>query len=260
MRVQGRPDTKAIWRVALLTGLITSTFSTLTTVFNSGRIGRDPGLSWMEVGTIALRDSGVQEVFGLREIAAGIVVHQLADIGWVLVFYAILSRWTLHIRPLPLLAIAPVWAGLTQAMEYYVILPWLQPLRIMQTPYWVGYLVHLASASAYPIFLWLREPLLGVKTGDATFARRWTFGLGALLSAMMVLAAFSDSVHELPWPLATEQGHQYNQSFLRRMTAHHEVGVSMAKLAANKSTKEELRVLGRLMVADQRAEIDHMNR
>jgi uncharacterized protein (DUF305 family) len=47
----------------------------------------------------------------------------------------------------------------------------------------------------------------------------------------------------------------YDHSFMRRMTAHHQIGIQLAQLAAEKAEHEELRVLGRLMVAEQQAEI-----
>ena len=55
-----------------------------------------------------------------------------------------------------------------------------------------------------------------------------------------------------------ERAHQ--QSFLRRMAAHYEIGAELARLAAEKAEQDELRVLGRMMVAEQTAEIEIMRR
>jgi len=67
-------ERKAIWRLAFLTGLITSTFSTLVIALGAPRIGRDVNVSWMEVSTVILRDSGVQLHPGWREILFGILL------------------------------------------------------------------------------------------------------------------------------------------------------------------------------------------
>ena len=64
------PSVGVVWGTAFLTGLLTSTFSTLMIVLGSGRIGRDVPLSWMEVGLVALRGSGARGSPGPRAIAA----------------------------------------------------------------------------------------------------------------------------------------------------------------------------------------------
>lgn len=43
---------------------------------------------------------------------------------------------------------------------------------------------------------------------------------------------------------------------MRRITAHHTLGIWLAELAARKAVQDELRMLGRLMVAEQTTEID----
>jgi hypothetical protein len=135
MSQRPNPSTREIWFIALITGLITSTFSALLIVFGSHRIGRDLSLSFMEVGTVLLRYSGVQMEPSWREVLAGVAVHQRADIFWALVFWGLAARWTWQLHPTQLLAIAPLWAIATSAAEYYATLPWLQPLLIMQCPY-----------------------------------------------------------------------------------------------------------------------------
>ena len=51
------------------------------------------------------------------------------------------------------------WAILTSALEWFILVPlfpfW-QPIFTLQQPYWIGFLVHLSSASMYPLFAWLR--------------------------------------------------------------------------------------------------------
>jgi hypothetical protein len=50
------------------------------------------------------------------------------------------------------------WAILTSALEWFILVPlflfW-QPIFTLQQPYWIGFLVHLSSASMYPLFAWL---------------------------------------------------------------------------------------------------------
>ena len=71
-RALALPSVGAVWGTAFLTGLLTSTFSTLMIVLGSGRIGRDVPLSWMEVGLVALRDGGTRESPGPRDRRRGI--------------------------------------------------------------------------------------------------------------------------------------------------------------------------------------------
>ncbi|MDP9380474.1 MAG: DUF305 domain-containing protein, partial [Chloroflexota bacterium] len=255
----GSPGRAAIWRAAFITGLITSTFSTLVIVLGSGRIGTGVRFRFMEIGTVALRDVAVDFAPRWYAVVAGLIVHQSADIFWALVFFGLLSRWTLCIRPLALLAVAPLWAVLTDAIEYFVFLPWLQPIMNMQSPYWLGLVVHIASASAYPVFLWLRKPLLGIDQ-DTGFGRRWAGLLAGALAVLGVVAALGESGREIPWPFVGEQTRSYDASFMRRMAAHHEVGVEMARLAADRAESEDLRTLGRMMVAEQEMEIGILRR
>jgi uncharacterized protein (DUF305 family) len=252
--ITGGGETKRVWKLALLMGLITSTFSTLVIVLGSPRIGRGVALSWMEVGTVVLGGSGVKLAPGLREIVAGIVVHQSADIFWALVFFGLASRWTLYIRPAILLLLAPLWAVATSLTEYYLVLPWLQPLLRIQSPYWINLVVHMSSAAAYPIFLWLRKPLTGEERGVKA-GRRTAFVLAGVLAVLGALEVLSASGHEFPSHLGGETTRGYDRSFMRRMAAHHEVGVVLARVAAERGTQKNVRVLGRMMVAEQEAEI-----
>jgi hypothetical protein len=50
------------------------------------------------------------------------------------------------------------WAILTSALEWFILVqlfPFWQPIFTLQQPYWIGFLVHLSSASMYPLFAWL---------------------------------------------------------------------------------------------------------
>ncbi len=255
----GSPSRGAIWKAAFITGLITSTFSTLVILLGSGRIGTGVRFRFMEIGTVGLRDVAVDFVPRWYAVVAGVVIHQSADIFWAVVFFGLFSRWTIHIRPAVLLAALPLWAALTDAMEYFVFLPWLQPLMNMQSPYWLGLVVHIASASAYPVFLWLRRPLLGIDQ-DAGFGRHWAGLLVGVLAVLSVIAVLGESGREIPWPFVTEETRAYDASFMRRMAAHHEVGVGMARLAAQRAESEDLRTLGKMMVAEQEMEIDILRR
>ncbi|MDP9351963.1 MAG: DUF305 domain-containing protein [Chloroflexota bacterium] len=253
------PSRAAIWKAAFITGLITSTFSTLVILLGSGRIGTGVRFRFMEIGTVGLRDAAVDFAPRWYAVVAGVIVHQSADIFWAVTFFGLLSRWTLRIRPMTLLAVAPLWAVLTDAIEYFVVLSWLQPIMNMQSPYWLGLVVHLASASAYPVFLWLRRPLLRIDR-DTRFGRRWTGLLAGVLAVLAVVAALGESGREIPWPFVGEETRAYDASFMRRMAAHHEVGVEMARLAAGRAGSEDLRTLGKLMVAEQEMEIGILRR
>jgi len=95
------------------------------------------------------------------------LVHQFADIFWAVVFFGLMARWTRRIRPVHLLIVAPFRVVASSFTEYYLILPWFQPLLRIQVPYSINLSVHLVSAGAYPVFLWLRTRVLG----DGTVAQ-----------------------------------------------------------------------------------------
>lgn len=246
---------KTAFRDGALTGLATSTFSTLMVQLGARRIGRDPNLSWMEVGMVALRGKAVQSKPGARGIIAGILVHQFADLSWATLFSVLGGGRGRGITPATLLALAPPWAAVTEVIEYYVILPWLQPRLTMQTPYWVGLGAHLASASAYPLLPLIRERVFGEDVVGAAFGRRWLAVLGGALGLLTILEVLGRAGHELRWPL-DKQKRAYDRSFMRRITAHHQLGVRLAGMVARQAAQDELRMLGRLMQAEQTAEIE----
>lgn len=248
---------KRAWRAALLTGLISGTFSTIVVTLGAGRIGRSAPLDWMEIATAYFGPAVISEQPTWYAILGGLFVHQSADLFWVLVFFGLLGRWTRTLTPSAVLLLAIPWAVLTSALEYFAVLPWLQPIVPMQVPYWTALTVHLTSGFAYPVFGWLRTPSSFENKQYLTFGRNWMTVLIGLSSVFAILYGLGKFRHELSLPVASN-GRLADQKFLRHMTAHHEVGVSMSKLAAERAPAPEMRILGRLMVAGQQAEINVM--
>lgn len=244
------------WRAAALLGLISSTFSTLVSQFMAARIGRDAVVDWMVVATIPLREGVLQVEPSWPVILAGILFHQWADFSWVIVLFGLLGRWTAHLRPGTILLMALPWALFTSASEWFFLVPLLpfwQPIFTLDQPYWVGLLVHVTSASIYPLFPWLRDWLAGRRPSPhRRFAAAWSSLAAAGLLALGLLAFLGWQGRELPW-----QGENaaYDQGYMRRMTAHHEQGVELALLAADKAQDPDLRALARLMAANQKGEI-----
>ena len=66
-------------------------------------------------------------------------------------------------------------------------------------------------------------------------------GLGAA-------ALFAAQGSELPW---AERDPSIDQAFMRRMSTHHEQGILLASIAAERVSDPHLRGLSRLMVASQ---------
>lgn len=256
MSIAGRRRRNAAWRAASLTGVATSSFSTLVICLAARRIGRPVVLSWMEVATVALRGRAVRARPGPREVFVGIFVHQAADFAWAVTFYGLGTRWTRRLHPAAAAVLSPAWAAATQAVEYYVILPWLQPLLRMQVPYWVGLGAHAASGAAYPIYPWLRARAEGHDVAGAAFARRWVVLLGATLSLLAALEVLGRVGREPRRPGLSAPTREFDCDFMWRMAAHHEAGVRLALLAANRAERADLRLMGRLIAAEQSAEID----
>jgi len=93
-----------------------------------------------------------------------------------LVLFGVLSRWTAGLSPLTLLIIAIPWGFFTSAVEWLFLVPlvpfW-QPIFTLEQAYWLGLLVHLTSASLYPLYPGLRDWISG-QTPSAH--RRFTMG------------------------------------------------------------------------------------
>jgi hypothetical protein len=119
------------WTAGVLQGLLSGTVSTLVITLGAPRIGRARDLDWMQIGTVLLRSDSVRVEPEWWIVAAGILVHQAADLSWAVVFFALGRYWTWNLTAPVLLVFAMPWAAITAAIEYYVILPELQPLVIM---------------------------------------------------------------------------------------------------------------------------------
>ncbi len=248
------------WRLIVVMALLSSVYSTVVIVLASHRIGRDIFVSFMEVGTVLLRDGGMVAHPGVREIAAGIAVHMSADMLWTVLFFRFGARWLGGLRPARMLALAPLWAVATEALEYHVLLPWLQPVLIVQTPFWVGLGIHLASVATYGV-------VFAANAGDGPAAarhdrigRRVAGALAVVLIALGVAEILCAARREPAWPHAAERAAGFDGAFMRRMAAHHAAGVTLAALAAERASGEDLRALGRLMVAEQEGEIASFER
>jgi uncharacterized protein (DUF305 family) len=244
------------FRAAALLGLISSTFSTISTTLAAARIGQDPVTDWMVVAAIPFRDPMLQAQPSAWVIAAGIAFHQWADFSWAIVFFGVFGRWTARLTPLSILLIGLTWAVATSAIEWAFFVPafpfW-QPIFTLRQPYWVGFIVHATSASMYPLFPFLRDCLA---SSHSEHNRRFTYGWSvAALAGLTVLGtlAFAGSRgHEVGW-LGREPA--YDQSYMRRMAAHHRQGVEIAEIGAAKAGAPHLRALARMMIAGQNGEI-----
>src|SRR4051794_25286234 len=148
------------WRAAFALGLISSTFSTVVSQLSAARVGRDAAVDWMVVATIPGTDRMLSSDPTASSIMVGILFHQWADFSWALFFFGVLGRWTAQLSPVSLMLLALPWAMMTSALEWFVLVPlfpfW-QPIFTLQQPYWVGFLVHLSSASIYPMYAWMNH-------------------------------------------------------------------------------------------------------
>jgi uncharacterized protein (DUF305 family) len=126
--------------------------------------------------------------------------------------------------------------------------------RTLTQAYWIGLLVHLTSASLYPLFPWLRDRLAGRMPlqQHRRFARVWGGLAVAGLVALGMLALLGRQGREPPHIGGNVA---FDQGYMRRMAAHHAQGVELALLAAERAEDAHLRALARLMAAEQRGEI-----
>jgi uncharacterized protein (DUF305 family) len=209
----------------------------------------------MVVAAIPFRDQMLQTEPSGWVIAAGIAFHQWADFSWALVFFGLLGRWTARLAPGPVLLLALPWAALTSALEWAFLVPafpfW-QPIFTLRQAYWVGFIVHAASASIYPLFPRLRDWLAEAQ-GEHTqrFAYGWTVAALAGLLVLGALASLGSQGREVAW---LGRDGAYDQSYMRRMAAHHHQGVEIAEIGADKADDPHLRALARMMVAGQKGE------
>jgi uncharacterized protein (DUF305 family) len=260
---------RAIWRAALLTGFFSGTFSTLIITLGAPRIGRSPALDWMEIGTVLLGADSIVPDPAWTNIASGLVVHQSADLFWALVFFGLGARWTARRSPAALLIIGVPWAVSTSVVEYYGILPWLQPLVPMQVPYWTALGVHLTSSFAYPAFPWIHGQVLQTKREYFATGRGAALVLAAAAGIALVIEILVQAGWEPRLPLfggsalRRAQGNpslsrdgEFDRRFMQHMTVHHEIGVRLAELSVANAARVDLQELSRLMIANQKAEIE----
>jgi uncharacterized protein (DUF305 family) len=244
------------WRAAALLGLVSSTFSTLVSQFLATRIGRDAVIDWMVVSTIPFRDGMLQFEPSWPVIIAGILFHQWADFTWAVVFFGLFGRWTARLSPRTILLVALPWALFTSASEWFLLVPLIpfwQPVFTLNQPYWIGFLVHAASASMYPLFPWLRDWLGNrLPSRHRRFTAAWSGLAAAGLLVLGTVAFLGWQNRELPW---IGDDPAFDQSYMRRMAAHHAQGVALAQLAIEKAQDPYLKNLAHLMGADQKGEI-----
>jgi uncharacterized protein (DUF305 family) len=242
------------WIAAALLGLVSSTYSTLISQLAAARFGRDAAVDWMVVATIPGRDAFLQAHPSFSAVAVGIPFHQWADFSWALFFFAVLGRWTSGLPPMALAAIVVPWAFLTSALEWLLlvpIFPFAQPIFTLQQPYWIGFLVHLASALVYPVFPVFRTWVTGRRSSSTGVVKVWSAGLATSLLLCALLALAGVTGHELRWMGQDKDG---DRTFIRHMATHHEQGIELARIAVARARDPHLRALARLMTANQTRE------
>jgi uncharacterized protein (DUF305 family) len=251
-------DQSVNWRAAAVLGLITSTFSAVIASLTAARIGRDAVVDWMVVASIPLRDPVLQAEPSGTAIVAGILFHQWADFSWAMVFFGLLGRWTARWSPLTILVVGVPWALFTSSLEWLFlvpVVPFWQPVFTLEQPYWIGYVVHLTSSSLYPLFPWLRDRIAGREPSPHRRFAMWWGSLAAAGTLVVGILAFLGSQgRELPY-IGDDRGVAYDQSYMRRMTAHHAQGIAVARLATAQAEDQHLNALARLMIAAQEGEI-----
>ncbi|HEX2554096.1 MAG TPA: DUF305 domain-containing protein [Microvirga sp.] len=245
-------ETKRNWIAAVILGLITSTFSTILVTFGAARVGRDAATDWMVVASIPFQDIILEADPSWKSITLGILFHQWADFSWEVFFFGVLGRWTARLNPRTLLAVAPFWAIFTSAMEWFVIVPHWQPIFVLEQTYWIGLAVHLASASLYPLFPYIRDRVAGTPSRHRRFAATWSGLAAAGALAFGILAFLGSQNREFPPHMGDAA---FDRSFLRRMGAHHEQGIRLAEIGMERAQDEHLKRLARLMVASQRGDV-----
>ncbi len=241
---------RRIRRVAAAMAAISSSFSTIFIWAGARQIGRDPSVDFMQVGMVPLRRRALSEQPRPAGVLAGAASHQFADVLWAWIFF----RYLLPRRQRPawqVLAASQIpWALASSAAEYYVFLPWVQPWLRMQVPYWVASGVHVSSSLAYGLWPWVAG---SDQPGDRRFARGTAVAMTALVAGSAALTLLSRRGRSPRWPGVDRDGPEAR--FLHRMYGHHEAGLELSQLAAERAESGGLRALGRLMTAQHRAEL-----
>ncbi|MHB1416127.1 MAG: DUF305 domain-containing protein [Chloroflexota bacterium] len=249
-----RRDPERGFRTGFLNGLLSSTFSTAIIALGSPRLGRSRGVDWMQLTSVWFGTKGIRAKPTIWSELPGVLVHQTADVLWATLWFGAGARWLKRLSASTLLALSVPWAVLTSIIEYYFLLPWLQPLVPRQVPYWTALTVHLTSGAAYPVFPWLHQKISGQENPHANSGPRVLVVLGSAVALLAAVEAFSRLRREPAWPFGFPRTSKADHDFLVNMSIHHVVGVRLAQLAAEKVVGEELRVLARLMVAQQEAD------
>lgn len=209
----------------------------------------------MTVAAIPLGNSMLTPEPTTGAVLAGIAFHQWADLSWAVFFFVILRRWTAGLSAGALAMLAAPWALMTSATEWLLLVPvfpFAQPVFTLQQPYWIGFMVHLSSAAAYPLFPAIRARLAARKPWPP-LARRWLMGAAVLIAALGTLEVLARHGREIPW-FDTASRSEPDRSFIRHMYAHHQQGIRLALLAATRADSIELRQLASLMAASQAGE------
>jgi uncharacterized protein (DUF305 family) len=241
------------WKAAVALGVLSSSYSTLISQLAAARVGRDAAVDWMTVAAIPMRDWALHAEPSWVSISGGIAFHQWADFSWAVFFFGVLQRFSSRLSAGGLALLAVPWAVVTSAFEWLCLVPLIpfwQPLFSLQQPYWIGFLVHLSSASVYPLFPWLRSAIddSSVRREGSAFALMWSRGLAA---ALFLLAALAASPRELAWA-GSDQAN--DQAYIRHMVTHHTQGIELAEFAARRASNPHLRALAALMIASQAGE------
>jgi hypothetical protein len=232
--VQRQATSPSRWRAAIYLGLLSSTFSTIISQLAAGRIGRDAAVDWMSVAAIPARDWALSAEPSLIAIAIGIAFHQTADFSWALVFFGVFGRWTDRLQPRTLAVLAFPWALLTSGLEWFVLvplIPFFQPIFTLQQPFWIGFLVHLSSASMYPVYAWVRRQHDKNSPSGQRFLRRWCTAALVAVFALGIWGLFAFIQRDIPW---IGRDATRDQRFMRHMATHHEQGIVLATIAARK--------------------------
>jgi uncharacterized protein (DUF305 family) len=134
------------------------------------------------------------------------------------------------------------------------LIPFWQPIFPLNQPYWIGFLVHAVSASMYPLFPWLRDWLDNRLPSPH---RRFTAVWSSLAAAgLVVLGGLAFMGWQNREPPHLGQNQAFDQSYMRRMAAHHVQGIELAQLAMERVQAPYLKSLSHLMAADQKGEIE----
>ncbi|MFO7655036.1 MAG: DUF305 domain-containing protein [Candidatus Krumholzibacteriia bacterium] len=245
------------WAAAALTGFAAAAFSSAIFSLAAPRLGRDARRDWASKGTVLTRTSGQRRNPGLRDVAAGLLVHKASKVSW-----AVLYRTTGAAR-MPAATASRRWLGvdlpyafLASAVEYWVVLPWLQPLVRMRIPYGVVAAIHVAAGSTYGLHSLFERLLAGERPRGE--GRRTLAGLLGALGAFTGLEVWARSNGEPRWPLGSERSWRRTRDLLRILHAHHQAGIRMARLAMERAERRQVRRLAAQMLGELEAECDLM--